>query len=81
MLEVVIFAVLAMSVLLKTTSDAAAYSDMERQQNDHWEKMREHVKENYERMAKENDFYWRASEDPYGMFAPDRSRHYDGTPR
>ena len=43
--------------------------------------MREHIKENYERMAKENDFYWRASEDPFGMIAPDRSRHYDGTPR
>lgn len=81
MLEVVIFVLLVISVLLKTASDAAAYSNMKRQQKDHWEKMREHIKENYERMAKENDFYWRASEDPYGMIAPDRSRHYDGTPR
>ena len=77
----VILALFALSCALSTVSDAAAYSDMKRQQKDHWDKMREHIKENYERMAKEKDFYWRASEDPYGMIAPDRSRHYDGTPR
>lgn len=77
----VILALFALSRALSTVSDAAAYSDMKLQQKDHWDKMREHIKENYERMAKENDFYWRASEDPYGMIAPDRSRHYDGTPR
>ena len=48
----VILALFALSCALSTVSDAAAYSGMKRQQKDHWDKMREHIKENYERMAK-----------------------------
>ena len=48
----VILALFALSCALSTVSDAAAYSDMKRQQKDNWDKMREHIKENYERMAK-----------------------------
>ena len=81
MLEVVIFVLLAMSVLLKTAGDAASYSNMKRQQKERWRQACEDTKRNYERIAKENDFYWRASEDSTGMFFPDRRRHYDGTPR
>ena len=72
---------LTLSCALSTAGNAIAYGDMKRQQKEHWENMREHIKENYARMSKENDFYWKEAEDPHGMMAPDRSRHYDGTPR
>ena len=52
----VILALFALSCALSTVSDAAAYSDMKRQQKGHWDKMREHIKENYERMAKKMTF-------------------------
>lgn len=76
-----ILALFALSCALSTVSDAAAYSNMKRQQKERWQQAYEDTKRNYERIAKENDFYWRASEDPTGMFFPDRRRHYDGTPR
>ena len=80
MIGAILFA-LAGASLLSTANDAAAYSNMKRKQKEDWEKSREIRKANYARFAKENDCYWRASEDPYGLFFPDMNRHYDGTPR
>lgn len=80
MLGVILIAIVGASIL-STASDAAAYSNMKRKQKEDWEKAKEARKANYARFAKEHDCYWRASEDPHGMFFPDINRHYDGTPR
>lgn len=78
MLGVILIAIVGASIL-STASDAATYSNMKRQQKEDWEKAKEARKENYTQFAKKYDCYYRASEDPHGMFFPDTRRHYDGT--
>lgn len=77
----VILILFALSCAFSTAGNAIAYGDMKRQQKERWKQAQQDTKRNYERIAKEYDYYWRESEDPTGMFFPDRSRHYDGTLR